>query len=104
MENENQLLVIFGASGDLTARKLIPALFNLYLKNLLPNGYAILGVGRSSFSDKNFRKKVVFENEFLLSKNGKDARHLKKFADLIFYKSINTSNPNDFARAANVLS
>lgn len=96
MENQNQILVIFGASGDLTVRKLIPAVYNLFLKNYLPKGYAILGVGRSNFSDETFRKKVVFENEFLLAKVGKKKDTLNKFADLIFYKSINTSNSNDY--------
>ncbi|MEQ9302589.1 MAG: hypothetical protein RJQ14_01635, partial [Marinoscillum sp.] len=36
IKNDNQILVIFGASGDLTARKLIPAIYNLYKKNYLP--------------------------------------------------------------------
>lgn len=96
MENENQILVIFGASGDLTVRKLIPAIFNLFLKNYLPKGYAILGVGRTEFSNEAFRKKVVFENEFLLAKNEKDKSILKKFADLIFYQAINTSDAKDY--------
>jgi len=40
----NQALVIFGASGDLTYRKLIPAVFDLYMNDSLPEGYAVLGV------------------------------------------------------------
>ena len=55
---DNQILIIFGASGDLTLRKLIPALFNLQLKNLLPEKFSIIGVGRSSFSDSEFRNKM----------------------------------------------
>jgi len=46
-KTDNQVLVIFGASGDLTQRKLIPAVFNLYIRGFLPDCYAILGVSRT---------------------------------------------------------
>ncbi len=49
------LLVIFGASGDLTKRKLVPALYGLYREKLLPEGFAVLGVSRTPFSDEAFR-------------------------------------------------
>jgi glucose-6-phosphate 1-dehydrogenase len=49
------VLVIFGASGDLTKRKLIPALFGLYREKLLPEEFAVLGVSRTPFSDDAFR-------------------------------------------------
>ena len=47
--------VIFGASGDLTARKLIPAIYNLGVDNLLPNDFHLIGFGRKSISDEVFR-------------------------------------------------
>ncbi len=46
------IIVIFGASGDLTARKLVPAIFNLSKDNLLPNKCFLIGYGRSSMSDE----------------------------------------------------
>ena len=49
------LLVIFGASGDLTKRKLVPALYGLFRENLLPEGFAVLGVSRTPYSDDTFR-------------------------------------------------
>ncbi len=51
-------LIIFGASGDLTGRKLIPAIFSLFQKKLLPPNFFILGCARSQISDKGFRKKI----------------------------------------------
>ncbi len=48
-------IVIFGASGDLTARKLIPALFNQYRKERLPADFNIIGVSRSVYSHEEFR-------------------------------------------------
>jgi glucose-6-phosphate 1-dehydrogenase len=49
------LLVIFGASGDLTRRKLVPALFELHRKGRLPDGFRLLGAARSPGSDDAFR-------------------------------------------------
>ena len=48
-------LVIFGGSGDLARRKLVPALYNLFLDGTLPSNFAVLGIGRKSLSDEDFR-------------------------------------------------
>ncbi len=56
---DNHILVIFGASGDLTRRKLIPALYDLFVKELLPAGFAILGASRTPLSDEEFRKSML---------------------------------------------
>ncbi|HZZ19774.1 MAG TPA: glucose-6-phosphate dehydrogenase, partial [Opitutaceae bacterium] len=50
------VVVIFGASGDLTARKLIPAIYNLSVDNLLPADFHLIGYGRKEMSDDEFRK------------------------------------------------
>jgi glucose-6-phosphate 1-dehydrogenase len=58
------LLVIFGASGDLTSKKLMPALYSLALRRLLPEKFGIVGAARSEESDDGFRdrmKKAVQE-------------------------------------------
>lgn len=49
------VIVIFGASGDLTKRKLVPALYNLGLDNLLPQDFYLIGYGRKKISDDDFR-------------------------------------------------
>ena len=51
-------IVIFGASGDLTARKLIPALYNKFRKKRLPEALHIIGFSRTQFSDETFREKM----------------------------------------------
>ena len=48
-------IVIFGASGDLTQRKLVPSLFNLYRKGRMPKQFRIIGYGNTAFSDDQFR-------------------------------------------------
>ncbi len=51
-------MVIFGASGDLTKRKLLPALVNLARQHLLPNEFAVVGVARAAMTTEAFREKV----------------------------------------------
>src|ERR1700679_381631 len=52
------VMVIFGAAGDLTARMLIPALYNLARADLLSKEFAVLGVARTQISDEDFRKRI----------------------------------------------
>lgn len=54
MQTDNNCIVIFGASGDLTHRKLIPALYNLY--KCLSENFSVLGVVRSDLNDETFRE------------------------------------------------
>ena len=51
-------VVIFGASGDLAKRKLIPALYRLVQERLLPAEFAIVGLARTQMSDEEFREKM----------------------------------------------
>src|SRR5579884_484693 len=51
-------MVIFGASGDLTSRKLVPALYNLALQRLLPAEFAVIGVGRHPYTDETLRAEL----------------------------------------------
>lgn len=52
------VMVIFGAAGDLTKRKLIPALYNLAVGGLLSREFAIVGVGRDDFSTESYRAEI----------------------------------------------
>jgi Glucose-6-phosphate 1-dehydrogenase len=54
-------LVIFGATGDLTSRKLIPSLYGLYIKGRLPAGIRIAGLARTNLTDKDFRERLAPE-------------------------------------------
>ncbi|HVA17239.1 MAG TPA: glucose-6-phosphate dehydrogenase, partial [Candidatus Dormibacteraeota bacterium] len=55
------VMVIFGVGGDLTKRKLFPALYNLAKDDLLPKDFAIVGIGRSEMSTSDFQKKIAQE-------------------------------------------
>src|SRR5512140_554893 len=51
-------VVVFGASGDLTKRKIMPAIFDLALQKQLPGGFSVIGVARSPLSDDEFGKRI----------------------------------------------
>ncbi len=87
-----QVFVIFGASGDLTQRKLVPALYELYKGRFLPEKFAVLGVSRTSLSDDDFRKEVFLENPHL--EGDKD----EGFAKLLYYEAIDTLKQEDYAK------
>ncbi|MFL5340704.1 MAG: glucose-6-phosphate dehydrogenase [Gemmataceae bacterium] len=68
-------VVIFGASGDLTGRKLVPALFHLHAKSRLPAGTRIVGVARSRLSDDEFRHRLLKEAQAVEPNLNADAWH-----------------------------
>lgn len=78
------IFVIFGASGDLARRKLIPALHELHQAGLLPAHFALLGVSRSELSDEAFRKEVFTDNPHI--KGEKE----ENFGRALFYEAIDT--------------
>src|SRR5437588_943413 len=53
------VMVIFGATGDLTHRKLLPALYNLALENPLPAGFSVVGFARRPYTDEQFRQQAL---------------------------------------------
>lgn len=58
MDKKSQLIVIFGGTGDLTFRKLLPALYNMEQSDTLPQGSKVLIVGRRDYSSESFREKA----------------------------------------------
>ena len=53
--SESTSIIIFGASGDLTRRKLVPALYNQFRKNRLPKDLRVIGLARRDYSHEKFR-------------------------------------------------
>lgn len=95
---ENQMLVIFGASGDLTARKLVPALYNLYEAGQLPENFVVLGASRSNLTDDDFRKKVVLDSAYLKDKlKDKKEEDILDFANKFFYEDLGNDYDTDYA-------
>jgi glucose-6-phosphate 1-dehydrogenase len=88
-------IVIFGASGDLTSRKLIPALYSNYRKGRLPEEFSIIGFSRHPFSDDAFRQKMKGAlKEFLPSEF--DEKEWSTFGRSVFYQRGDIGNIEDF--------
>lgn len=105
------VIVIFGASGDLTHRKLIPSLYELDRQGLLPAGAKVLGVSRTAMTDDEFREKLAasvqkFSPHF-------DTGPWRKFAQRVHYQPGDAAQPdaygplvrriNDLAQGAGIL-
>lgn len=98
---ENQILVIFGASGDLTRRKLIPALYSLEVQDLLPERFAILGVSRTGLTDELFRGEM--EKGLQQFSEEKDQSRTGSFLRKIFYQSVDAQDSASFTGLAKKL-
>jgi glucose-6-phosphate 1-dehydrogenase len=88
-------IVIFGASGDLTSRKLIPALYMNFRKKRLPEDTQIIGFSRHPFSDDAFRDKMK-EGLLALVPEAFVQDDWQKFARLLFYHTGNVERLNDY--------
>jgi glucose-6-phosphate 1-dehydrogenase len=79
------IMIIFGASGDLTKRKLIPSLYKLYYEKLLPEGFSVIGFSRSPMDHYNFRDAMKEAVKTFIDKEFHDENILNKFLDMIYY-------------------
>lgn len=95
MQTDNNCIVIFGASGDLTHRKLIPALYNLYKIGRLSENFSVLGVARSDLNDETFREKM---REALIHNEETTPDTLDAFCSHLYYQAVNTSDAQDYGK------
>lgn len=95
-------VVIFGASGDLTSRKLIPALYLLYQKNRLPKGTRIVGVARTKFTAEAWRDELTASTKKFAGKEFNDTTW-QAFAANVFYQPGDIDKLEDFQTLAKQL-
>ena len=79
------VMIIFGASGDLTKRKLMPALYSLHKEKRIEGDYRIIGVSRTDYSDDSFRKYIREELELFVKEKDKDAQLMDEFVTHLHY-------------------
>jgi glucose-6-phosphate 1-dehydrogenase len=96
-------VVIFGASGDLAKRKLIPALYRLVQERLLPAEFAIVGLGRTPMSDEEFRDKMKASVAEFSEAKAVDEEVWRSFAQGIRYLPSNINNPEDYRKLSDLL-
>ena len=94
------MIVIVGASGDLTARKIVPALFNLYLNNGLSDPFLVVGCARTKLSHQAFRDKM---KKALKTANILDAQKWQDFSRSLYYQAIDYGELPSFRALAKSL-
>jgi glucose-6-phosphate 1-dehydrogenase len=93
----NSALVIFGATGDLTQRKLLPALYNLARDGYLPAEYVIIGASRTKLSDQDFRTRTRKSIQDF-SRTAIEPDIWKDFESRLFYQPTDAANFHDFEK------
>src|SRR5512139_2940466 len=91
-------LVFFGATGDLTWRKLMPALFQASRHGKLPPGGRILAVAREPHSDDGYRRWLGERFHDVVDAKRPSDDEFERFARLIHYRSADLAQPHDYAR------
>ncbi|HZZ43298.1 MAG TPA: glucose-6-phosphate dehydrogenase [Tepidisphaeraceae bacterium] len=94
------VLVIFGASGDLAKRKLIPAIYEMARENLLPDSFALIGYARSEMSDDDFRKEFRDAVQKFARTKPIDETVLKRIESSVFYLAASYDDPAGHDRLA----
>ena len=97
------ILVIFGASGDLTSRKLVPALFSLKVQKLLPPKFAVVGCGRTQFTNTEFRKKMKESIISFSEEKDPDTLLIDSFTESLWYIPIDNSRASDYGKLKSML-
>ncbi len=93
---KNSIMVIFGGSGDLTKRKLMPALFNLFKKGRLNENFRILAAGRTEYDDRTFRLSIRESLILFLPHEEYNESLIEIFLPIISYHTMNPSNIDDY--------
>jgi glucose-6-phosphate 1-dehydrogenase len=96
-------LVLFGATGDLAHRKVIPALFQLWRTNLLPHDFVILAIGRRDYDDDSLRDEFRASLEKYSRVLPLDDAAWRSFAARIRYQKLDFANPADYDTLVKVL-
>ncbi len=104
MVNDEKLndIIIFGASGDLTWRKLVPALYNNHLKGRMPDCGEIIGFARRPYNDQTFRQRLQ-EGVQTFSPETFNQASWEDFSTRLVYFQGNLDAPDDFARLGEFL-
>ena len=102
MSTDQITIVIFGASGDLTRRKLIPALFNSYRKGRLPAQFNIVGFARRPWDQKQFRG-ILYDGMMEFAAEAYDKQKWPEFCNRLHYFQGDLGVEEDFQRLGKML-
>lgn len=90
-------VLLFGATGDLSQRMLLPSLFGLDSEGLLPPDFQIIGTARSDIGDDGFRAVAAEALAYHIEEERRPADKVRSFLDRLHYVPLDASNPDNFA-------
>ncbi|MFZ5793572.1 MAG: glucose-6-phosphate dehydrogenase [Pseudomonadota bacterium] len=93
-------LMLFGATGDLAQRMLLPSLYGLHADGLLPEGLTITGTARSDHTDATFRKFAKHALDQFLPEDRKDEKAAKTFLDRLQYQALDATDLDHYKQLA----
>jgi glucose-6-phosphate 1-dehydrogenase len=96
-------LVLFGGTGDLVWRKLMPALFQAFRHGTLPEGGRIIGVGRDDLSAESYRALIQSRFDHVELAKRPSAEEFSRFAQLLHFVRMDLSQPDDYPLLAGML-
>jgi glucose-6-phosphate 1-dehydrogenase len=96
-------LILFGGTGDLVWRKLMPALFQAFRHGSLPKDGRIVGIARDDLSDDAYRGLIKSRFDDVELAKRPTEEEFERFADLLFYLRMDLSNPANYAQLGNKL-
>ncbi len=97
------IMVIFGATGDLTHRKLLPALYNLALEHPLPAGFSVVGFARRPYTDEEFRQQAMESINQYSRQKPVNPQVWESFASGIHYLQSNFHDPKGYEKLGTML-
>jgi|WetSurMetagenome_2_1015567.scaffolds.fasta_scaffold01996_2 glucose-6-phosphate 1-dehydrogenase len=93
---DNLILVIFGATGDLTSRKLMPGIYSLRCQNMMPEKFSLLGIGRTVMTTEDFRARMRDAIVSSLTEKSPDTGPVDEFVSCCSYYSFDMISPEGY--------
>jgi len=97
------LLFIFGGSGDLNFRKLSPALYNLFIDKWMPEKFAIVGIGRSEYSEDKYREHLLEGINQFSRRKGQANGEWKDFSQHVSYLQMDAEKDDEYQKIAEIV-
>jgi len=97
------LLFIFGGSGDLNFRKLSPALYNLFIDKWMPEKFAIVGIGRSEYSEDKYREHLLEGINQFSRRKGQANGEWKDFSQHVTYSQMDAEKDEEYQKIAEIV-
>ncbi len=97
------VIFIFGGSGDLNQRKLTPALYNLFIDGWMPEKFAIIGLGRSEYSDEKFRTHLLEGIQEFSRRKDDQNKVWEKFSQFVSYLQMDAEDAASYSKMSEVV-